>query len=96
MGASVAPKAFAHFVPITLGNVPGLPTEIRDLLPTDAAKQAELLKLVNDPNPGDEFSAVPVFRRQASRALSQAGRGRSLLVCIGIAVRGGAVCRGGP
>ena len=61
MGRAAAPKAFAHFVPITLGNVPGLPTEIRDLLPTDAAKQAELLKLVNDPNPGDEFSAVPVF-----------------------------------
>jgi tetratricopeptide (TPR) repeat protein len=59
MGAHVAPAAFAHFMPITLGGVPGLPAEIQALLPSDATKAAELEKLANDPNPKDEFSAVP-------------------------------------
>jgi hypothetical protein len=61
MGATAAPQAFAHFVPLTLDHVPGLPTEIRDLLQIDEKKEAALLKTLSDPNPNDCFSPVPTF-----------------------------------
>lgn len=60
-GASFAPQAFAHFLPISLGKLPDLPPEIGDILPTNEKKQAALNDLVNDPNPNDGFSAVPAF-----------------------------------
>lgn len=71
MGAHLAPSAFGHFLPLSLAGVPSLPSEIHDLLPTDEKKLAELEKLANDPNPQDEFSAMPGFfadkLRDASR-----------------------------
>jgi tetratricopeptide (TPR) repeat protein len=59
MGASTAPSAFGHFLPLTLANLPNLPAEIRALVPTDKAKQAEVLKQIEDPDPNDGFSPLP-------------------------------------
>jgi hypothetical protein len=59
MGASYAPSAFAHFLPLTLAAIPNLPADVRDLVPAEKAKQAEVLKSLNDPNRDDEFSPLP-------------------------------------
>jgi tetratricopeptide (TPR) repeat protein len=70
-GASTAPSAFAHFLPLTLANLPDLPTEISALLPTDKAKQAEVLKQANDPDPNDGFSPLPGFLAEKLRERSR-------------------------
>ncbi len=71
MGAEAAPQAFAHFVPLTLAHVPGLPAEIREVLPADEKKQAELLKSLKDPNPDDSFSPIPTFIAEKLREHSR-------------------------
>jgi tetratricopeptide (TPR) repeat protein len=59
MGASAAPSAFAHFLPLSLAQLPGVPAGILALAPADKAKQAEVLKQLNDPEPNDPFSPLP-------------------------------------
>jgi tetratricopeptide (TPR) repeat protein len=71
MGAHVAPAAFGHFLRITLADVPSLPAEIQDLLPADQTKATEVQKLMNDPNPNDEFSAAPGFFAEKLREHSR-------------------------
>ena len=70
-GAGAAPSAFGHFLPLTLANLPDLPSEIRALVPNDAAKQAEVLKQANDPEPKDAFSPLPGFLAEKLRERSR-------------------------
>jgi tetratricopeptide (TPR) repeat protein len=70
-GASAAPSAFAHFLPLTVANLPDLPAEIAAFVPADEAKQAEVLKQMNDPDPNDGFSPLPGFLAEKLRARSR-------------------------
>jgi tetratricopeptide (TPR) repeat protein len=71
MGAGAAPRAYDHFLPLTLADIPGLPDEIREVLPSDETKAAALRALIADPNPEDEFSGVPGFFAEKLREHSR-------------------------
>jgi tetratricopeptide (TPR) repeat protein len=64
MGASYAPASFAHFAPMDLAKIPGLPQAVKDAIPTDEKTYIELNKQAGDPNPNDGFSAVPGYFAQ--------------------------------
>src|SRR4029078_2189445 len=72
LGAEAAPQAFAHFVPLTLAHLPGVPAEIRDGLPTDEKSETELLKSLKDPNTDTLFSPIPTFIAAKLRERSRA------------------------
>jgi hypothetical protein len=71
LGAGVAPRAYDHFLPLNLAEIPDLPDEIREILPTDETKVAALSALVTDPNPQDDFSGVPGFFAEKLREHSR-------------------------
>ncbi|MCC7473842.1 MAG: hypothetical protein IT425_00480 [Pirellulales bacterium] len=85
-GASLGPRAYGNYLPLSLAAVPALPESVRNVLPTDEAKSAALVQVANDPNPDDEFSALAPYvaskLREESRTRAEGDLSWSVLAAL--------------
>lgn len=85
-GGYYAPYYFGQQVPQSLEKVPDLPQPILAVLPTDVVRRGLLGVVVNDPDPDDNFSALPSYvareLRKVSATQSSSGLSWSVLAYL--------------